>query len=267
MAKKRKFKNRSPRSTNELKRLIERKFEANLNTIAPYTLLLLSASILFFLTMMSRSEKTFIEKMNLDIIGNKPTPINIPNANTLYIFEGEQAFSSKVPSYSELEIELLDENFNHVYTVYESLWQEKHDNGDGGMSIYSDKIIEFEISLQHAGTYHIRANSYNGNKTKLSLKLYKKRGSMYFLTFLIIFGTLLITLLISFDQITGIQSLFSALHKTKITKTFIIAVIIVIFVFISCVVISNTHYGYPHSGDEIRLPTQFFSTNNVIYLG
>jgi len=135
------------------------------------------------------------------------------------------------------------------------------------MSIYSDKILEFEISLQKAGTYYIRTNSYNDNRTKVSLKLYKKRGSMYFFTFVIIFGILLIILLISFDQITGIQSLFPALQKTKITKTFILAVIIVIFVFMSCVIISNTHYGYPHSGDEIRLPSYFFSTNNVKYLG
>jgi len=68
-------------------------------------------------------------------------------------------------------------------------------------------------------------------------------------------------------ELDGLSSIFKALRQTKITKTFIIAVIIVIFVFISCVVISYTHYGYPHSGDEIRLPSQFFSTNDVIYLG
>jgi len=110
LLKTRKFKKRFPSSTNELKRLIERWFEANINTIAPYTLLFLSTSVLLFLSLMSRSEKTFIENMNLDIIRSKPTPINIPKANTLYIFEIEQAFSSQVLSYSELEIELLDKN-------------------------------------------------------------------------------------------------------------------------------------------------------------
>lgn len=265
--KKRRFKKKFPRTKNELKKLIEYWFEANLNAIVPYILLLLGASVLFFHTMMSRSEKIFIEKLNLDIIKNKPIPISIPSDNTLYIFEAFQAFSNQVPSYSELEIELLDENLNHVYTVYKNLWQEKHDNGDGGMSTYSDKILKFEISLQKAGTYHLRATSYNDNNTKVSLNLYKTRGSMYFLTLFFVFAILLVVILISFDQITGIQAIIPAFKKTKITKTFIIAVIIVIFVFISCVVISNTHYGYPHSGDEIRLPTYFFSTNDVIYLG
>jgi hypothetical protein len=254
-------------SFSEYKRIYDQRFKQNVNSIAPYTVLLLVASILFFLSMMFSFEKTFIKKINLDILRTKPTAINIPVENTIYVFEVEQAFSSQVPSYSELEIELLDNNFNHIYTVYKSLWQEKHENDDGNMSVYSDKILEFEIDLQKKARYHIRAISYNGNKTKISLKLYKKKGSLYFPIFLFIFMILLIILLISFDRIPGIDTLLPALRKTKITKTFIIAVIIVIFVFISCVVISYTHYGYPHSGDEIKLPTYFFNTKDVHYLG
>ncbi len=212
-------------------------------------------------------ERTFIEKIKLDVINSQPIPIEISKGNTIYIFEVRQGLSSQVPSYSELEIEVLDEKFNHVYTFYKDLWQERLDNGNGGTSIYSDNTLEIEIDLKYAGTYHIRTTSYNNHNSRAWLHLYTKKGTLYFKAFTYAFGALFLLCFAVIQEIDGLSSIFKALRKTKITKTFIIAVIIVIFVFISCVVISYTHYGYPHSGDEIRLPSQFFSTNDVIYLG
>jgi len=267
-AKKRKFK-RKARSLNNFKRSFKEKIKQSEESysLAPYFVLLLFGTIIFFIGMKFTSERTFIEKIKLDVIRSQPIPIQIPKANTIYVFEVKQAFSSKTPSYSELEIEILDKNYNHVYTAYENLWQERHNNGDGGESVYSDKTIDCEIELQHPGLYYIKAKSYNDNKTKVWLNLYTKNGSLYFKVFMYTLGGLFLLCFTVIQEIDGISSLFKALRKTKITKTFIIAVIIVIFVFISCVVISYTHYGYPHSGDEIRLPSYFFSTNDVKYLG
>jgi hypothetical protein len=268
MAKKRKFKKKA-QSLNSFERSFKEKIIPNEESydLAPYFVLLLCGTIIFFLGMRFTSKNTLIDNTNLDVIKSQPTPIQIHKANTIYVFKVRQALSSQVPSYSQMEIELLDENFNHIYTAYENLWQEKHDNDNGGKSVYSDKLLEFEIDLKYAGKYHIRTTSYNDNKGKVSLNLYTKNGSLYFKTFMYIFGVLFLLCFFLIMELDGISSIFKALHKTKITRTFILAIIIVIFVFISCVVISNTHYGYPHSGDEIRLPTYFFSTNDVKYLG
>jgi len=225
------------------------------------------STVLFTVSTIVSRNKDLIEKTRLDVINNTPVSIQIPKANTIYVFEVNQKFSSKVPLYSELEVELLDENYNHVYSAYEDLWKERHNNGNGGNSIYADTKVELEIELQHAGLYHIRVQSHNDNKGKVDLTLYSKRGSLYFFAFMIFFGMPFLILFFYLKDEFGIRAILSALKQTKITKTFIIAVIIVIFVFISCVVISYTHHGYPHSGDEIRLPSQFFSTNDVIYLG
>jgi len=260
-----KRKNELPYSVANYQRKLEDAIRRNIHYIAPYVVLLLAATLLFLFSTLISTNTTFIERNSLDF--ETPTQIQIPNENTIYVFNLEQEFTSSVPSYSELEIELLDENFNHVYSVYKDLWKESHTNDDGGKSIYSDKILEFELDLKHSGLYYIRPTSHNNHNTGLTLNLYKKRGSLYYLFFTLLFGAILSIILISIDWALNMHSLLLALRRTKITQTFILAINIVIFVFISCVVISYTHYGYPHSGDEIRLPTQFFSTNDVIYLG
>jgi len=267
-AKKRKFRKKA-RSLNNFKRSFKEKIipSEESYSLAPYFVLLLCGTFIFFLGMRFTSERIFIKKTKLDVTNSQPIPIEISKENTIYVFEVRQGLSSQVPSYSELEVELLDEHFNHVYTFYKVLWQERLDNGNGGTSIYSENALEIEIDLKYAGTYHIRTTSYNNNNSKAWLHLYTKNGSLYFKAFTYVFGSLFLLCFFVIMELDGLSSIFKALRQTKITKTFIIAVIIVIFVFISCVVISYTHYGYPHSGDEIRLPSQFFSTNDVIYLG
>lgn len=253
--------------TEYYKLIYNRKFEKHSNVIAPYTLLFFFAIILFSIGLIFTSRKSFIKKTDLNIRNSKPSLIKIPDAQTLYTFEIEQAFSSQIPSYSELEVELLDKDFNHTYSVYETLWRERHNNEDGGTSIFADRILQFELSLQYSGIYYIRITSHNNNTTPVTLKLYKKKGTLYFLGVIIIFIILLIVILISFDQITGMNYYLTSLCNSKINDRFILAINFVIFLFITLIIISYTHYGYPHSGDEIRLPSWFFSTNDVIYLG
>jgi len=260
MAKKRKFKKKA-RSLND------RTNQISLNRTAPYIILTISATIFFCIGWLFTSKKTFIEKTNLEITRAKPIPIYIPKANTIYVFEVEQSLSNQVPTYSELEIEILDKDFIHLYTVYEDLWKEKHDNGDGGMSIYSDQILELELELEEEGVYYIKATSYNNNNTRVTLKLYDKKGSLYFKAFMYIFGILSIILLYYAIEIIGKEELLTGIRKAELSNPFSLTLLIVILIFISCIVISLTHYGYPSIGDEIRLPSWFFSTNDVIYLG
>jgi len=254
---------REKRIKNSIPTLVDQKYKQ----ILPYFILSIFGAIIFSFGTLFTHDKQKIETKNLNILESRPISIEIPKANTIYVFEVTQLFSDYTPTYSELEIELLDENYNHVYTVYEDLWQESHDNGNGGRSIYADRTIECEIELQYPGKYHIKSTSYNDNKTRVWVDLYTKKGSLYFMAITFSFIAVSLILYLYIIKIGGFHPIIITLLETKITKTFIIAVIIVSFVFISCVVISYTHYGYPHSGDEIRLPSRFFSKNDVIYLG
>jgi hypothetical protein len=259
--------NRKKLREKKIKASIPKPTNKNFKQILPYYILSIFGAIIFSFGTLFTYNKQKIETKNLDILESRPISIDIPKANTIYIFEVTQLFTDETPTYSELEIEILDKNYNHIYTAYEDLWQESHDNGNGGWSIYSDRTIEFELELQYSGSYYIKTTNYNDNKTLVWVDLYTKKGSLYFMSMMLTFIILVAFLFTYIHQISGFYPIINTLRETKITKTFILAVIIVNFVFISCVVISYTHYGYPHSGDEIRLPTYFFTTKDVHYLG
>jgi len=266
---KRKFKNK-PKQKSYFNFWDSQYSEYKTRTIAPYAFLIYCSTILFGFMLYWTSVTTFIQKSDVRIYDTKLKSIILPNDNTIYKFNIDQQFRDMTPLYSELEIELLDENYNHVFSFYKDLWKEKYSNDEGRMVIYSDTKLVFELDIKSAGIYYLRANSHNNNKGKLIVKVYEKKANMYFYTFFIFFSILSVLLIFSAKSIGNPLQMFLSLTKLKNIKNnkkFILVLIIVIFVFVSCIFISLTHYGYPYSGDKIRLPTYFFNTNDVIYLG
>jgi len=245
--------------------------------MAPYAMLIYAFTLLFLFSWLITKGDSFIETTQINPASLDLSPIVIPQNNKIYKFIANQDikkgttlkrsdfYSSNKSIYSELEIEVLDENYVHMYSVYKNLWIEHH----SGME-YKDTQLEFDIEFQTSGTYFLRVVSHNKNNGPLTLKVYKTNGSMYFFKYLILFIILNIILFLGNSYWGTTSMLYNSLKKVKSIKNnskFLIISSLVIIAFLGCVVISFTHYGYPSTGDEIRLPTYFFDTKDVLYLG
>ena len=137
--------------------------------VAPIAMVIYAFTILFIVTW-------FIGKIDLRVgyFGISPSEnqlgvIDIPEDNGIYTFELTQNFPRhSAPLYSELEIEVLNEDYDHAYSVYKDLWQEIHPNDRGTSSIYRDLKIYFELNIKKAGKYYLRGISYNNNDAQIS---------------------------------------------------------------------------------------------------
>jgi len=235
-------------------------------------------TILFCAGWLITKGNSFLNKTKITSADTELQSFNIPENNTIYRFianqdvkAGEKSkvldlFSSAyTPIYSELEIEFLDKNYNHVYSVYKNLWLEYYDR-----KAYKDTQLDFDIEFQNAGTYFVRIINHNNNNGPVTLETYKTHGSFYFFKYFIFFVILNVILFFGNSYWGTTSMLFHSLKKIKNIRRnsrFLIISSLVIIAFIGCIVISYTHYGYPSTGDEIRLPSYFFSAKDVIYLG
>ena len=216
--------------------------------------------------------KTKVSEDSIPNTTSELLKVNLPDDDQIYNFSLRQIFPTGAnPLYSELEIELLDENLNHVYSFYKVLWQEKYPNENGRYQIYNDLNIEFLIEVQKAGVYYLRPISHNDNTGGVSVNVRRKaRGSLYFKFYTILFGILGLILYFGRDFYGAPSDIFKeirSLKNVKQNKFFWYILLGFSSAFILCVVMSITHYGYASYGDQSILPTYFFSNNNVIYLG
>jgi len=244
--------------------------EYRMRRITPFAFLIYAFAFLFVLSWKITTSKTFINSSYVNLTTSDLGDIELSEGNTIYYFKASQQFTLKTPLYSELEIEILDENFDHVYSVYKVLWQEQYRNDNSRLQTYSDLDVEFEIEIKKAGKYHFRAISYDNNTGPVTLRYYSKSGSIYFGFYAILFLVLSVMLIAMSDSIGSPFTMFASLGKIKDIKqniTFIKFAAVVILIYVSCVIISYTHYGYPSSGDEITLPTYFYGKGETIYLG
>ena len=233
---------------------------------------------LFFLGWITTRGDSFLNKTKITSVDTELKSFTIPENNTIYKFIVDQdikagenykrpgLFSQIYPPvYSELEIEILDKDYNHVYSVYKNLWLEHHEGYE-----YKDTQMDFQISFEKVGQYFIRAINCNNNNGPITMNIYSTKPSLYFFNYFIIFIILNVILFFDNSYWGTTTVLFKALKKIKSIKhntKFLITASLVCLIFTSCVVISITHYGYPSTGDDIRLPTYFFDTQDVLYLG
>lgn len=241
--------------------------------ISPYAVMIFLFTILFGSYALLNFMADHVFTTNI-IIDQKPIgKITIPKDNKIYVFDVAQTFTfASTPQYSELELEILDKNHKHVYSVYKDLWMERHPNGDGGTSVYSDLKMNFELEFEKKGTYFIRPISHNGNLSPINVSIETRTlgGGLYFGFYAITFLVLSLILFFGKDYWGSPRDLLEAcpsINELRYNKRFLIVFSTVSLVFLSCIVISLTHYGYPSCGDKTILPTKFLSTNNLIYLG
>ena len=240
--------------------------------LTPFALLIYAATILFLLSWFFTSSTSLVENGSAYFHKGEVISFEAPTGGAIYHFDLKQDFSAgKSPLYSELEIEIIDANLDHIYTVYKDLWLESHPNGEGGIGVYKDLAIRFDVELPEAGIYYLRGISHNNNEALISGNIFKKTaGSLYFGFYALIFGILSLILMLGFQKWGSpvmMIEVWPKLMSWKENTGFLRATTLVIFLFIGTWIISITHYGYAAGGDEIVLPTYFYKTNTVIYLG
>jgi hypothetical protein len=197
--------------------------------------------------------------------------IMIPEDKGLYQFQVEQIFEGKTPLYSELEIEIVNDKMEHVYSFYKDLWQERHSNGEGGTSVYKDLKMTFEIQLPKKGQYYIRAIPYNDNEGQVIIEVYQRiAGNIYFGYLAIFFLIISILLLFGANGWGTPEEMWREMKERKTYKNnpqFRKACIVSGLFIVGILIINITNYGYAKAGEENRTPTWFYRTGSVYYLG
>lgn len=240
---------------------------------SPYAVLVFCFTIVFGVYWLFARGKIQVQSGAIRFDQEPIEKIKISKADKIYTFHINQSFDSfDTPQYSELEIELLDENKNHVYSFYKDLWLETHSNGEGGFANYSDMEMDFELEIKKAGTYYLRAISHNGNNSTITyfIKSRSLGGNLYIGIYASIFLILSIIIIFGHQQWGGpleLIAMFPPIHALKSNKLFIFTFALCLFIFIACIVINVTHLGYGSFGDETLIPTRFYGTDNVIYIG
>jgi hypothetical protein len=247
--------------------------EKNRKFVAPLALVSFSFAILFTLAWLFTSATKEVVNGRISMESNSTMNLGMFKGNSIYKFRLRQDFSRySPPKYSELEIEILDENNDHVYSVFKNLWQEFHSNDEGGRSVYSDVELEFELEIEKKGNYAIRAISHDDNRGDIRCRVNRRDfgGHLYFGVYAILFGLTSLGIFLGRDYWGNPSKLMSALPKMrelKSNKYFLISAGVSTFFFVACVVISYTHYGYASAGEVNKAPSSFSSNAEVIYLG
>ncbi|MCJ8289785.1 MAG: hypothetical protein HRT58_04495 [Crocinitomicaceae bacterium] len=241
--------------------------------VSPYAVMIFLFTILFGVYALICNMTSHVSDTSLDLKERAVSEIQIPDANKIYQFDIVQSFFGGIlPQYSELEIELLDEDHKHVYSVYKNLWMEQHPNGNGGYSVYNDLKMNFNLEFKKKGTYFVRAIAHNGNLGPVKVSIEKRTlgGGLYIWFYAIVF--LVLSAVVYFGKNywgnpSKLLEAFPSFAELKSNKKFLIVFSIVTALFVTCVVFGITHYGYASCGDGTILPTKFIGTDNLIYLG
>jgi hypothetical protein len=246
--------------------------EFRMRRLAPFALLFHFFSILFFISWIVSNSKTVVDRFAIGMETSHMTKIAVPEDKALYWFDLTQNFSNaQPPIYSELEVEILDENYDHVYSVYKDLWQERHSDGEGGSQVYSDTRIQFEVELPKAGDYYVRIFSYNKNYGSIIGTISKHNsGGLYFGFFAILFGTISVIFFFGAEAWGSPFTMYRALSKIKnIRKNRLFFIFLTTFcvIYVISLIVAITHYGYAAGGDKTILPSFFHLKHSVIYLG
>lgn len=247
--------------------------DERMKLISPYAVMIFLFTILFGLYALICNATSLVSTTSLNLSERAVDKIEIPEANKIYQFDVAQSFLGNVtPQYSELEIELLDQDHKHVYSVYKDLWMERHPDGNYGYATYSDLKMSFDLEFKKKGTYFVRAIAHNGNISPVKVSIAKRSlgGGLYIWFYAIVFLVLSLTVFFGKDYWGNPKRLLAAFpdfSEFKSNKKFLIVFSAVSLLFVSCVVIGITHYGYASCGEETILPTKFLDTNKLIYLG
>lgn len=187
----------------------------------------------------------------------------------LFEFKVSQDFPAEAPLYSELEIEVLDEHYDHMYSFYKDLWQEVHPNGEGGNAMYNDTRLEFQVVLPETKRVHIRA--FTALKEPITIAVSKRiAGIIYLKLFFWIFlvvSTILLIGMMKWGTPAEMIQRFKKSKSIKHNKGLKLYTLGLLLLIIGISLLSIYYVGYPHGGGQSTTPSIFFGTDNVNYLG
>jgi hypothetical protein len=229
-------------------------------------------TIIFILLYILSFSDTKIDSGTYRISQNKLGEIHIPDANYLYTIDFKQSLGIKAPLYSELEVEILNPDYSHYYSVYKDLWQEKHPNDDGVRTTYRDDIITLQILFPKAGTYYFRAFSHNHYTMGVITSVVKKRRFGQLLTPLLAltFGIISALLILVGSAIGYPPEMYIsvrdkvALINVKLYYIYLLSLLSLVLI----VIISNYYYiGYPTGGEHPTAPAKILQYKKIFYIG
>ena len=187
----------------------------------------------------------------------------------LFHFELNQLFPPISPTYSELEIEILDEHYDHLYSVYKDLWQELHPNEDDLLTTYSDTKMSFQVVLPESKKIHIRA--FTGLGEPIIVNVYKKTGGYFYAKFFMwIFLVVTALMVLGSAKLGDPFTMIYYVRKSKGLRNnrMLKRCVLIAFVFIGLILtLCLTRTGYAHGGEDTTTPSFFYGTEGVNYLG
>jgi len=222
--------------------------EWRMRRITPFALLIHACTVILLISWFVTNRTYEVDKVATNNKSNL-LKFDIESANRLYLFNITQAFPAGTnPLYSELEIEILDSELDHIYSVYKDLWQERHSNGDGGWCIYKDLSLEFELVLPEAGTYYIRPISHNNNKSPIRASIHKVLiGGIYMPYYAILFGAASLILLFgnsTWGSPSEMMAVLPKLRSWKDNNSFKLFALACFLIVSMCCITAIPHYGY-----------------------
>jgi len=241
--------------------------------VAPFALILHAFTLLCFIGWLVFSIQPKIGNTTIYPVSGQVGSFEATQGGAIYAFTARQTFPKyDAPLYSELELEIIDAEYGHVYSVYKDLWQERHPNGEGGRSIYRDLTMSFEVELPKSGTYYIRAIPYNNNEGKVDVSIRKRMsGNIYFKYYAISSGIISFILLLGGGAWGSPSEMLQEFQKKKLYKKNVVferTAAIAIVLFVGILIINITHHGYAKGGENnTHLPTIFYAKDGVNYLG
>lgn len=242
--------------------------------IAPFVLLVHVFTLIFLTTWIyfSFSTTSSTQEFHLGFGKQRIAKLEVNKGNQLYDFQLRQTLSGQfLPEYSELEIEILRSDLDHVYSFYKDLWREAHSNGEGGTSVYSDNLMKFKLVFDQPGTYYLRPNSYNENNGDIVGSMTQKsRGNVYINRFFYTFAIGSFLLFIFRDFFGSPKAALNEVRNFKRlrkNKAWLVMLTICTLSWGYVIYINLTFTGFAKGGEETVLPSRFYPTEKTKYLG
>ena len=199
---------------------------------------------------------------------NSIIPIEIKKSG-LNSIEINQSLSCKLPCYSELEVELLDSNYAHMFSFYKDLWAELHPNDNGGMQVYRDNQMFVIVNVPSAGKYNLRVNSNITTSVNVIVKK-RRMGKLIILPLLILFAVIGGALSIyyfnyrTFIEFIDYHKKIRSVKRNKLFKRYLIVGTSLIILVITLNILG---YGYVGFGDFFHKQSWFLPAYKVEFLG
>lgn len=184
-------------------------------------------------------------------------PLVVPKNNTSY----EVTIKNNVAlnAWSNIEVDVLDSNKQHLFSFGEGMWHERGRDSDGSWQ-ESKTSYSMDITFQKAGEYYfnVSAERNDGGGNPIIFSIAQKRGSS---VAFIVLGV--------FSLVLGIATFYISTNLMPDTKLSnvqkIILIVVLIVLFVWALSSSSRGYGYMGYNGYHRGPSFFYMWGPSIY--